>query len=550
MEIKSRKNIRNISIIAVIMLFAFVCRVVAFNIDDFFIATLLVMIRNAMHISLAAVWTVSIYMRVVSKQIKSMLIAVGLLMIGWMVIRTCKIEFLYTTDTLTRYFWYAFYIPMILIPLIGVFITMHIGKSDDYKLPSLFRLFYMPAALVILLVFTNDFHRLVFDFPNGILYFNSDYTYGPLFFIPSGWFTVLGFYFVVKLLLKGKGPGNRMFQRVHIAIMAIAVVFWCLYAFTGIDADLTAVDCALITLLLESAIQSGLIRTSTNYRKLFEISSVTAQIADSNFNVCVRSSESEVFSSDILKSAVSSPQNLGDYILNAEKISGGYVYWQDDIKNITELIETLQETQKQLSENNFLLQAEYELKENKAKTEEKNRLFNKLIYEISPKLLKAEELLTLASSDEKNKRMHLAKLAVIGAYIKRRGNLFIISEDRKKIRSREIEFCINESLSNLRLLDIIPSFVFSLDEDISSEAAVKVYDIFEFFTEELLDTATALFVKISEKEDFISMRMMFGTKSPEAKILTDSEILSGADIIIENSDDDIIIDVLIPKEVM
>ena len=46
------------------------------------------------------------------------------------------------------------------------------------------------------------------------------------------------------------------------------------------------------------------------------------------------------------------------------------------------------------------------------------------------------------------------------------------------------------------------------------------------------------------------MRMMFGTKSPEAKILTDSEILSGADIIIENSDDDIIIDVLIPKEVM
>ncbi len=550
MEMKSKKNIRNISIIAVIMLFAFICRVVAYNIDGFFIATLLVMIRNAMHISLVAVWTVSIYMRVVSKQIRNMLISVGLLMIGWMVIRTCKIEFLYTTDTLTRYFWYAFYIPMILIPLIGVFITMHIGKSDDYKLPSLFRLFYIPAALVILLVFTNDFHRLVFDFPNGILYFNSDYTYGPLFFIPSGWFTVLGFYFVVKLLLKGKGPGNRMFQRVHIAIMAIAVVFWCLYAFTGIDADLTAVDCALITLLLESAIQSGLIRTSTNYRKLFEISSVTAQISDSNFNVCVRSAESEVFTTDILKSAVLSPQNLGDYILNAEKISGGYVYWQDDIKYITELIEALQETQKQLSENNFLLQAEYELKENRAKTEEKNRLFNKLIYEISPKLLKAEELLALASSDEKNKRMHLAKLAVIGAYIKRRGNLFIISEDRKKIRSREIEFCINESLANLRLLDIVPSFVFCLDEDISSAAAVKIYDIFEFFTEELLDTVNAVFVKISEKESFISMRMMFGVKSARDEILADSEILSGADIIIENSDDDIIIDVLIPKEVM
>ena len=100
------------------------------------------------------------------------------------------------------------------------------------------------------------------------------------------------------------------------------------------------------------------------------------------------------------------------------------------------------------------------------------------------------------------------------------------------------------------MLDIVPSFVFSLDEDISSAAAVKVYDIFEFFIEELLDTVNAVFVKMAEKEGFISMRMMFGTKSPEAKILTDSEILSGADIIIENSDDDIIIDVLIPKEVM
>ena len=548
MEIKSRKNIRNISIIAVIMLSAFVCRVVAFNLDDFFIATLLVMIRNAMHISLVAVWTVSIYIRVISKQIRNMLISVGLLMIGWMVIRTCKIEFLYTTDTLTRYFWYAFYIPMILIPLIGVFITMHIGKSDDYKLPSFFRLFYIPAALVILLVFTNDFHRLVFDFPNGILYFNSDYTYGPMFFIPSGWFTVLGFYFVVKLLLKGKGPGNRMFQRVHIAIMAIAVVFWCLYAFTGIDADLTAVDCALITLLLESAIQSGLIRTSTNYSKLFEISSVTAQITDNGFNTVIHSEESEVFEREILRSAVTAPQNLGDFVLHCEKISGGYVYWQDDIKYISELIETLQETQKQLSENNFLLQAELELKENKAKTEEKSRLFTRLINEISPQLENAKKLIAEASENKENRNNLLARLSVIGAYIKRRGNLFIISEDKKLIKAKEVEFCINESFSCLGLLGVNASMVFSLQEEISTEAAVRIYDIFEYFTEELLGFIDALFVKIAENDNYFVMRIMLGTGDFEKRINT--EKLSGicSSISVEYSDEDIVADIILSKE--
>lgn len=550
MKSGSAKNIRNIIIISVLLVCAFVFRAVAFQTDDYFIATLLLTLRNVVHIIMIIVWSVSIYMRVVSKQIRNMLMTVGALMIAWLIIRTCKLEFLYTTDTLTRYFWYAFYVPMILIPLIGVFITMHIGKADDYMIPAKYKLYFIPAVLVILLVFTNDYHRLVFDFPNGIHYFNSDYTYGILYFIPAGWFTLLGFYFVLKLLIKSRVPGSRVFQKVHILIMATAVVFWCLYAFTGIDADLTAVDCALITLLLESAIQSGLIRTSTNYRTLFEISSVTAQIVDDHFNVCIRSAESGYFTTDILKNAVSAPQNLGDYILNAEKISGGFVYWQDDIKKISELIETLQETQKQLSENIFLLQAEYELKENKAKTEEKNRLFNKLIYEISPQLSKAEELLNLASAEEENKRKHLAKLAVIGAYIKRRGNLFIISEDKRIIRSREIEFCINESLSNLRQLDVEPSFVFSLQEDIAAETAVKVYDIFEFFIEELLNFVDAVFVKISEKDDCISMRMMFGVAKTEYEMHADSEILNGAEINIENSDEDILVDVLIPKEVM
>lgn len=550
MNTLSIKNIRNLIIIVAVMTIAFVCRVVAFKTDDCFLGSLLMLLRNVIHISMVVIWTISIYMRVVSKQIRIMLLSVGALMIAWLVIRTCKLEFLYTTDTLTRYFWYAFYVPMILIPLIGVFITMHIGKADDYTIPAKYKLYFIPAILVILLVFTNDYHRLVFDFPNGMLNFNSDYTYGVLYFIPAGWFTVLGFYFVLKLLIKSRVPGNRMFQKVHILIMATAVVFWCLYAFTGIDADLTAVDCALITLLLESAIQSGLIRTNTNYRKLFEISSVTAQIIDDNYNVCIRSSGAGYFSADILKNAVCAPQNLGDYILNAEKISGGFVCWQDDIKKISELIETLQEAQKQLSENNFLLQAEYELKENKAKTEEKNRLFNKLIFEISPQLSKAEQLLAQASADEENKRDHLAKLAVIGAYIKRRGNLFIISEDKKIIRSREIEFCINESLSNLKQLDIAPSFVFSLQDDIATETAVKIYDIFEFFIEDLLNFVDAVFVKISENERCISMRMMFGIAKTGYEIQAFGEVLNGAEIDIENSDNDILVNILIPKEAM
>ena len=544
----TKKNIRNIVIVAVLMITAYVCITVIFSTEDMFLAALLKIVRNVIHISIVAVWTVSIYMRVVSKQIRNMLIAVGVLMVAWLVVRTCKWEFIYTTDTLTRYLWYAFYIPMILIPLFGVFITMHIGKPDNYTLPSRYKLFFIPAAAVILLVFTNDWHRLVFDFPDGIYYFNDSYTHNVLFFIPAGWFTVLGFYFGLKLFLKSRVPGSRSFQTMHIVIFGGAVVFWIIYALGLIDADLTAVDCTLITLLLESAIQSGLIRTNTNYKTLFEISSVTAQIVDSDFNSVVRSSQAEDFTKDVMRNASAAPQNLGDYILNCDTITGGFVYWQDDIKHISELIETLQETQTQLSENNFLLQAELELKENQAKTEEQSRLFSRLIFEISPQLERAKEIIAQASEDKKNRKMLLARLSVIGAYIKRRGNLFIISEDKNNISSREIELCINESLSNLQLLGIDTSFVFSLPEEISVASALKLYDVFEYFTEKLTDETQAVLVKISPSGDDISLRMMIGAEYSDISVDTESTVLNGTLTRIDCSDGDIVIDVLVKKE--
>ncbi len=542
-----KKNVRNLIVVVLLMAIAYYGRYCALTSSDYFFVAIMTLLRNTIHISIVVVWAVSIYMRVVNKRVRNMLIAVGLLMVGWLVVRTCKWEFLEKTDTLTRYLWYAFYIPMILIPLLGVFITLHIGKPDSFVIPKKYRLLYIPAVILIIVVFTNDFHRLVFDFPDGIYYSDTSYTHEILFYAVGGWFVLLGFYFVLMLLIKSRVPGSRSFQKVHIVIMGGAVVFWCLYGFDIIDADLTAVDCTLITLLLESAIQSGLIRTNTNYNKLFEVSSVAAQIADNEFNPCVVSSGAEYFSKDVMKNAVEAPQNLGEYILNGEKIHGGFVFWQDDIKDITELIETLQDTQKQLSENNYLLQAELELKEKQAKTEEKTRLFNRLIYEISPQLEKTKGLLSEAERDIEGRKERLSQLSFIGAYIKRRGNLFLISEDSRFIKAQEIEFCINESLNNLRLLDVHTSFFFDLGGEISAETAVKVYDIFQYFTEEAIEYLTAVLVKISGNDDEIFMRLMLGVNDSNVKIEADTEMLRDTLISIEHSDEDIIIDITLPK---
>ncbi len=47
-----------------------------------------------------------------------------------------------------RYFWYFYYIPMELVPLIGLFAVMCMGKPESYKFSKAIKLLYWLAKVV------------------------------------------------------------------------------------------------------------------------------------------------------------------------------------------------------------------------------------------------------------------------------------------------------------------------------------------------------------------------------------------------------------------
>ena len=102
-------------------------------------------------------------------------------------------------------------------------------------------------------------------------------------------------------------------------------------------------DCLIITLLLESAIQSGLIPSNMNYVGLFKQSTIAAQIVDKKYGVHYSSSNAKPLDADVLEHAKQGPVSLGHSILHGQEINGGYIFWQDDVKAIHELAEHLQE---------------------------------------------------------------------------------------------------------------------------------------------------------------------------------------------------------------
>lgn len=373
--LQSKKEISgNFAIFGVLIAIAFFCNSLSHRVGNCLVQTMFNAIYDIVFLGLLAYWCTSIKKRIINKQICKYLLIVGVLMIMWIMVRTCKWQLIDKTADLGRYLWYFFYVPMVFIPLFGVFIIVCVDKPDDYKVPWALKLLYIPAIMIVLFVFTNDYHRLMFDFPNGIVNYDTQYVYGVLYYVAPAWFLVLGFYFVIMLLVKSRAPGSKWFQNLPIVIMAVGLVFWTLYFIGAIEADLVAMDCLIISLLLESAIESGLIRSNTYYNELFNISTIAAQIVDNDYNQRYVSRRAIAISPQIMKRAEKQVVDLGDIQLYSRKVSGGYVLWQNNVKKNKTIMYRLREVQEQLNENNDLLKAELEIKERQARIEEKNRL--------------------------------------------------------------------------------------------------------------------------------------------------------------------------------
>ena len=480
--------------------------------DHILLRTALGFLPNFIYISLLSSWCVSIERRIINKQIRHLLMGVGILMIFWIIVRTVKWRFFSPFDMIGRYLWYCYYIPMILVPLLGVFIIICSGKSENYTLPKKMNFFFIPAFILIGIVMTNDFHQLVFKFTDGIENYNDQYTYGFLFYVVIAWFVALGFYFVVMLLIKSRVPGSKTFQKMPVVIMISAVVFWILYAFRLIfNVDLTAVDCLIIALLLESAIQSGLIRSNSGYGDLFRVSTVAAQIVDGKYNVCNSSAGAVELTTTTMKQAESGAVDLGEIQLQSRPVSGGRVLWQEDIRRIKELYKDLAEAQEQLSENNVLLKAELDIKERKARLDEKNRLYDRIINEMSEQLIKADDLLKEAEKNPEVAKSALSQICIISAYIKRRGNLLLINEDNAYISGAELEFCIRESLDNMRFAGIATSYYSQLRNKIKTRHIVAFYDLFEKIAECYFGDMTAMLVILKSDGAFLKMKIQIGT---------------------------------------
>ena len=462
-------------------------------------------LRSYIYIGIISAWYISLKMRIVEKRIQRHLCAVALLMIFWMVVRTIKYGS--TNNTIQRYLWYFYYLPMLFIPLEAFIISMSLGNK---KLPGWIKYLFVPANLLLLLVLTNDIHQRVFIFKDSLLSTKA-YTYGIGYYIVALWMITFAgislFIMVSKCRLKDSWIYLPLFP------FAISILYAIGYAkevpFVRVWlTDLTVAQCLFFMSMFESCIQSGLIQSNVGYRELFEATTMKAELFNKDFKLLYSSIDNPVTDKNILKKALKEATFLDENtLIKGHDIKHGYIFWQEDISKLVSINKELELTQEELIDTGDVLKASHEQQERYLRLTEESRLYDLIELDTSEQVkILNEKVQRLKEVEDINEaRFLLGEIIVLGTYIKRKSNLIFIGREKKVIDIDELKLCLNETSSNLCLCGIDAKMIVDIKKEYPIGIIHKIYDYLEDILEISFSSLKSILFCVYEEKGVIQV---------------------------------------------
>lgn len=369
-----------------VVLLAWLCRVLPLEGMPAGLQEACGILRSLLYLSLFAGWGISLYNRTVHPQVRRLLLNVDLLMLFWILVRTLRFQ-LNTPPEIDRMLGYLYYAPMLGIPVLSVQLVLTVDRSERYRLSAWARMLWLPSAVLLELVLTNDLHRQVFRLQQP---WNENYQYGWLFGLVVGWIVICILLAFGIIAHKSRNP--RILRRLPLPAIPLVLlgIYAVLYGFhfpliRQFLGDMTIVHCLMTAASLEGGLRCGLIQSNTGYEELLRVTSLAVQLVDRQGNVYCCSENGRMVDRRELQAAMNGTVRLDEHtLLRSAPVQGGYVMWQTDITELVENMERLKENRTELAERNYLEQQNYEAERKTNALREKNRLYDLLQRRLAP----------------------------------------------------------------------------------------------------------------------------------------------------------------------
>ena len=459
-------------------------------------------LRSGIYVFLFSVWCYSLWIRIVQTQARRYLLAISVLMVLWILLRSIKYS-IENTDV-ERWLWYFYYFPMLFIPMLSVFVSRSLGKGEDFRLPRWTKILYVPTLLLLLLVLTNDLHQQVFSFPSGVLS-DREYRYEGGYFFVMGWEALCAGFAFLSMAKNCRIPRSRRIRWLPLVPLALSLAYACAYVkkvywVWVLAGDMTVSQCLIFASILECCIQCGLIQSNLGYDELFEATSLPVQITDQAFcsqyvSVAMRGA---LPPNELRQMRVDTIHLGDDTLLKRHRLRSGWVFWKEDISALNQIRKELELTRDELRDTGDVLAAENAQRARWLKLTEENRLYDMMEAQTARQIAMLRDLLAeLQRTEDSDRAIRLlGQIIIIGTYIKRRSNLIFVGVQRGAISVQELRLCLNESSENISVYGADCKTIVKGEGQLTVEQATQIYDLFEAVVEMGLESLRALLTSI------------------------------------------------------
>lgn len=467
-------------------------------------------IRAALYLLLFSLWGYSLDRRIIQPQTLHWLRLTAALMLLWLILRTLKYEFV-TDLTVARYIWYLYYLPMLFIPLLGVYIALSLGKSEKFRLTGRIGALAIIPAVLFLLVITNDLHQQVFAFSSGVPGGpdNYSYSYGPVYFCYLGWTVTCMFFSLILLLKKSRVPCSKKKRLAPFVIGCATVLYGILYLL-GLPAvrrwfgDMNVMFCLLYAAIYESCIRCRMIPSNTGYVELFEATTLAACIADRSGNIVLRSraaGEGMVCPREGVP--LIRPNGIR---ISSAPISGGYAVWQDNVRPLTELRARLSENKTKINSNKEKLREAYIIQKKLLELTEKNRIYDEMEARYGDQITRVGQLLRQCQGAAPEEiQSALKRILLLGTYIKRSANLYFLSQEYELLPQQELRLTIDEAVRVITVCGTECNVVYHTTGPMRATEVARLLDLLKVVTEAAIGGLYSLFISVSDGEMDLSV---------------------------------------------
>lgn len=442
-------------------------------------------------------WGISVNHRCTDAVIEHNLFRIVLLIVLWLVLAMGKL--VVATSLAKTLLWYGQCLPLLFIPLLFFFCVLRASSLDSRPgIAKLKRALACIALVLFILVVTNNFHHLVFAFDMDDPNWESDFSYGPVYY-PC--LALMMATMVASVILLAVNSHHKMRWRIIwiAGLFALGIAYWFIVmSQSGVPqpGNNALAGSMLFVAAIEFCLDLGFLPTAHHYSALFRNLPFDLKIITPSGTVAYRTAVSRSLDNTSLarltaKLPANGPERelttrsdaTPGLIFKLYKLSAGMALLTEDANEIDQLQARLKEQQNVLANQNELLgksqamqallfqqQREQELEERVehdlvATTQQISDILDNLIPETADD-----------SHEERIAQLNLVKVLV--AYCKRKGMLALAAAESDMLTADQLNLIAREAMADLQSVGIECAVLVAVSEPVPIAAVNTVYDSF------------------------------------------------------------------------